>query len=50
MKISFAITVCNELEEIKRLVPFFILITFSSISLAISSDKILVNSASALIV
>ena len=22
MKISFAITVCNEIEEIKRLVPF----------------------------
>jgi hypothetical protein len=24
MKISFAITVCNELEEIKRLVPFLL--------------------------
>jgi len=24
MKISFAITVCNELEEIKKLVPFLI--------------------------
>ena len=24
MKISFAITVCNELEEIKRLVPFIL--------------------------
>jgi hypothetical protein len=24
MKISFAITVCNELDEIKRLVPFLL--------------------------